>query len=73
MQDRSDKEAATAPPKATVLQTFIAVAWSFFGVRSQKDTDSVDLDPRLVLAVAVFAALVLVLILLGVVDLIVNQ
>jgi hypothetical protein len=73
MSTPDDKFAAASPRKATILQTIGAVAWSFFGVRSQRDVDSSELDPPVVVGVAVVAAFVLALLLIIVARLVVHR
>jgi Protein of unknown function (DUF2970) len=52
----------TVPPRS-VLRTFKAVAWSFFGVRqaSEYERDAAQLDPVHVVVAGVIAAAVFVL------------
>ena len=59
---------APEPRRGSLLRTFRAVAWSFFGVRKSRDLerDVSELKPLhvIVVGVAVAAAFVLVLVLL---------
>ncbi len=57
------------PPRASFAQTVKAVAWSFFGVRRGRDHDAdmSRLNPIVVIATGIVAAIVFVLTLLTIV------
>ncbi len=57
-------------PKAGMLATFKAVAWSFFGVRRgvDHDSDMANLNPVYVILAGVISCVVFVLVLIGVVN-----
>jgi hypothetical protein len=66
---RAMTDTRTPPPRASVAQTIKAVAWSFFGVRRRRDHDAdmSRLNPVVVIATGIVAAIVFVLTLLTIV------
>ena len=62
-------QSPVARPRPAFGRSLRAVAWSFFGVRKSADyeRDVAELNPRHVIIAAVLAAVVFVLVLVGVV------
>jgi hypothetical protein len=63
---------AESTKKSSILATFKAVAWSFFGVRKgvDHDADMANLDPKFVVIVGIASCALFVLVLIGIVKLV---
>lgn len=72
----SERDRAHPPSRrATFAQTLRAVLWSFFGVRRKSDyeKDAAQLNPVHVIIVGLFAAAMLVIVLIVIVNIVVAR